>query len=79
MSTMYESNSDEFNFDQDAKSVDESVDESVNNDDNNNGDGYRLQFTKYQEGRALARMGGTKKNKLKDISKLDDANFAGTV
>ncbi|KAL7550823.1 hypothetical protein ACHAWF_014023 [Thalassiosira exigua] len=38
-----------------------------------------MQFAKFQEGRALKRKGGTKKNKLKGISKLDDANFAGTA
>jgi DNA topoisomerase-2 len=36
-----------------------------------------MQFAKFQEGRALQKKGGTKKNKVKGISKLDDANFAG--
>ena len=34
---MYESDSDEFNFDQDAESVAKSVDESVDDDDDGNG------------------------------------------
>lgn len=37
-----------------------------------------MQFAKFQESCALQRKGGTKKNKLKGISKLDDANFAGS-
>jgi len=37
-----------------------------------------MQFAKFQEGRALQRKGGTKKSKVKGISKLDDANNAGT-
>lgn len=37
-----------------------------------------MQFAKFQEIRALQRKGGTKKSKLRGISKLDDANHAGT-
>ena len=37
-----------------------------------------MQFAKFQESRALQRKGGTKKSKLRGISKLDDANHAGT-
>ena len=37
MSIMYESDSDEFNFDQDTNSVAKSVDESVDDDDVGNG------------------------------------------
>ena len=38
-----------------------------------------MQFAKFQESRALQRKGGTKKSKLRGISKLDDANHAGTA
>lgn len=37
------------------------------------------QLAKFQEGRALQRKGGTKKTKLTGITKLDDANNAGTA
>ncbi|KAL9179430.1 hypothetical protein ACHAXT_008720 [Thalassiosira profunda] len=37
-----------------------------------------MQFAQFQEGRALKNKGGTKKNVLKGIAKLDDANFAGS-
>ena len=38
-----------------------------------------LQFVRFQESRALKRKGGTKKSKVKGITKLDDANFAGSA
>ena len=38
-----------------------------------------LAFAKFKQGQALKRQGGTKKSKLTGITKLDDANFAGTA
>lgn len=38
-----------------------------------------LAFAKFKQSQALKRQGGTKKSKLTGITKLDDANFAGTA
>ncbi len=37
-----------------------------------------VQYAKFQESKALARKGGKKTQKVSGISKLDDANFAGS-
>ena len=37
-----------------------------------------LQYTEFKENKEVKKTNGTKKNKLRDIPKLDDANFAGT-
>ena len=38
-----------------------------------------MSYAKFKENQALKRKGGTKKSKLTGITKLDDANFAGTA
>ena len=38
-----------------------------------------MSYAKFKQGQALKRMGGTKKTKLTGITKLDDANNAGTA
>ena len=38
-----------------------------------------LRFAKYKQNAELAKKGGSKKSKLLGITKLDDANYAGTA